>query len=403
MIGYVWPEPNSSAAGVHMLSMLRVYRKQGWQVEFATPAQKTDHMFDLSNEGITSKAIELNCDSFDDYIKNYEPAIVVFDRFMMEEQFGWRVEKNCPQALRILDTSDLQCLRQARHQTYKNNKEMSEKELFSDHAKREIASILRSDLSFVISDFEKELLINTFKVDESLLCHIPFLVDLPSIKKQTLSFDQRKNFICIGGFRHAPNWDSVLYLQSLWPKIRRRLPQAELHIYGSYPPPKASALHKPESGFHIKGWAESAEQVMESARVCLAPLRFGAGIKGKLLDAMLSQTPSVTTSIGSEGMHAEHQQWPGRVEDDDEKIIDAAIELYQDSEKWTEAQTYIDALLHERYDAEKLSIKIISRIESLLENIEEHRLQNFSGAMLRHHTMQSTKYMSQWIAEKNKS
>jgi O-antigen biosynthesis protein len=86
VIGYVWPEPNSSAAGYQMLAILRAYRQQGWQVAFATPAQKTDHMVELASEGVSSHEIVLNSDSFDDYIKLYQPDIVHFDRFMMEEQ-----------------------------------------------------------------------------------------------------------------------------------------------------------------------------------------------------------------------------------------------------------------------------------------------------------------------------
>ncbi|RKZ94976.1 MAG: glycosyltransferase, partial [Gammaproteobacteria bacterium] len=147
VIGYVWPEPNSSAAGSHMMSILRLYIQQNWQVEFATPSQPTEHMIDLESEGVSSKKIELNCDSFDRYIAQYQPDIVMFDRFMMEEQFGWRVEKNCPNALRILDTEDLQTLRHARHQAHKAQHKLTQAALFGDIAKREIAAILRCDIS----------------------------------------------------------------------------------------------------------------------------------------------------------------------------------------------------------------------------------------------------------------
>ncbi|MDG2391986.1 MAG: glycosyltransferase, partial [Thalassotalea sp.] len=77
VIGYVWPEPNSSAAGSHMMSILRLFVKQGWQVEFSTPSQPTDHMIDLESEGISSKNIQLNCDSFDSYISEYQPDLVL--------------------------------------------------------------------------------------------------------------------------------------------------------------------------------------------------------------------------------------------------------------------------------------------------------------------------------------
>ena len=400
VIGYVWPEPNSSAAGSHMLSLLRLFRQQGWQVEFATPAQPSEHMIDLAAEGVSSKSIALNCDSFDTYIQALQPEIVMFDRFMMEEQFGWRVEKNCPHALRILDTEDLQCLRQARHQALKANRTMSKADLFSDIAKREIAAILRCDLSLIISDFEMQLLQDTFKVDASLLLHVPFMVDLSTLPAQTLDFELRQHFMTIGNFRHAPNWDAVLHLQQLWPLIRQQLPQAELHIYGSYPPPKATALHNPKTGFLIKGWADDALTVMEQARVCLAPLRFGAGIKGKLLDAMIMQTPSVTTAIGSEGMHG-CQAWPGLISDSADTFVAAAVALYQDQKMWLAAQQHCHALLKWRYNGTALGERLIARLTALTANLDEHRIQNFIGSMLRHHSMKSTQYMSQWIATKN--
>ena len=231
IIGYVWPEPDSSAAGRHIMSILRAYTGQGWQVEFASPALPTEHMYDLSSEGVISRKITLNCDSFDAYVTDYQPDIVMFDRFMMEEQFGWRVEKHCPQAVRILDTEDLQCLRYARHQALKANREMTHEDLFSDLAKREIAAILRSDLTLIISGYEMDLLIDTFKLDVELLHHLPFMVALQAGSRETKGYEERKNFISIGNFRHAPNWDMVLTLRNIWPAIRNELPDAECHIY----------------------------------------------------------------------------------------------------------------------------------------------------------------------------
>ncbi|MBL1276939.1 MAG: glycosyltransferase [Ectothiorhodospiraceae bacterium] len=404
VIGYVWPEPASSAAGCHMMSILRLFKQQKWQVEFASPAQDSDHAIDLAQEGISRQSIALNCDSFDVYIEQFQPDIVLFDRFMMEEQFGWRVEKNCPNALKILDTEDLQCLRHARHLAYKNNCEMNQQDLFSDVAKREIAAILRCDFSLIISSVELQLLIDTFKVDPGLLHHLPFMVDLENLPHKTPTFSERQHFMSIGNFRHAPNWDMVLYLQSLWPairkKMRKELPNAELHIYGAYPPPKATALNNPKTGFLIKGWAEDVYTTMERYRLCLAPIRFGAGIKGKLLDAMISQTPSITTSLGSEGMHQD-EPWPGVVTDNMTDYVDSTVRLYDDENEWIKAQQYGVDLLHARYDSQRLGVELVSKITHTTDNLKQHRLNNFTGEMLKHHTMASTKYMSQWIAAKN--
>lgn len=401
VIGYVWPEPNSSAAGTHMMSLLNAFRAQNWQVEFATPALRTEHMVNLDDFGISSKSIALNCESFDDYVKAYAPDIVMFDRFMMEEQFGWRVDKHCPNALKILDTEDLQCLRNARHEAHKGEREFTTNDLHSDIAKREIAAILRCDLSLIISSYEMSLLNDVFKIEPSLLHHLPFMVDLNTLPTSTKTFEQRQHFMTIGNFRHAPNWDAVLYLQQIWPLIRKQLPKAELHIYGSYPPPKATALNNPKSGFLIKGWADNAFEVMQSARVCLAPLRFGAGIKGKLLEAMIMQTPSVTTNIGSEGMHNE-LPWPGKIANTAEDFANAAVEMYNNQSEFEQAQQDGNTLLNTLYDKAQLSAALIQKVDSISSDLNAHREKNFTGQMLKHHTMRSTQYMSQWIAEKNK-
>jgi len=402
VIGYVWPEPKSSAAGTHIMSIMRLFKANNYKVEFCTPCAISEHMIDLNDEGITSSSIELNSDSFDEYIKAYNPNIVLFDRFMMEEQFGWRVELNCPNALKILDTEDLQLLRNARHQALKENREVTKADLFSNLAKREISAILRCDISLIISSYEMQLLKDTFNIDSLLLHHLPFMVDLKTIPIKTKTYEEREHFMTIGNFRHAPNWDVVLYLQKIWPLIRKQLPKAQLHIYGSYPPPKATALNNPKTGFLIKGWADDAYEVMENSRVCLAPIRFGAGIKGKLLDAMIMQTPSATTSVGSEGMYDE-ENWPGFISDEIEEFVNKAVELYNNEKIWNEAKVNSSILLKSKYDADTLSKQLIEKIDEVYKNLEEHRLNNFTGAMLKHHTMASTKYMSQWIEEKNKN
>lgn len=406
VIGYVWPEPNSSAAGSHMLSLLRLFKNQSWDVTFASPAQETDHMSDLKSEAIQSLSITLNDSSFDRHISELNPDIVMFDRFMMEEQFGWRVEKNCPNALRILDTEDLQCLRNARHQAIKKNRAMVLSDLYSDLAKREIAAIYRSDLSLIISSYEIDLLQHQFNIPMQQIYHLPFMLDLENLTTNSADFDSRKNLMMIGNFRHAPNWDSVLQMQTLWPEIKRKLkdkgyPDVELHIYGSYPPPKATALHNPKTGFHIKGWANNAYDVMSNARLCLAPLRFGAGIKGKLLDAMVCRTPSITTEMGAEGMTAD-EHWPGEIAKDNSSFIQATVDHYTDKSLWDRKQRFSSEILNNHYDGNKTGPRLIQHIIQLKQNLPSHRLENFTGAMLNHHSMKSTQYMSQWIEAKNK-
>ena len=408
VIGYVWPEPASSAAGYRMLALLDTFRNRGWQVTFASPADKSIHRVDLPARGIREVNINLNCSSFDDFIRELQPDLVMFDRFMMEEQFGWRVEKYCPSAIRLLDTEDLSCLRHARHQACKHSGEVSiEVEptlLFSDHAKREVAAILRSDLTLMISQTEIELLTSVFKVDPALLHYTPFM--LSPLNTDHMSkvpeFEQRQHFLAIGNFRHAPNWDAVLWLkQSIWPLIRQQLPQAELHIYGAYPPPKATALHNPKQGFMVKGWADDAHEVMRQARINLAPLRFGAGLKGKLVDALACGTPSISTSVGAEGM-ADTGHWPTPVADTEQAFAAEAVALYTDEARWLHCQQQGFELHNRHFDFERHANALTTRLTQLQATLEQHRLNNFTGAMLRHHTLKSTQYMAQWIEAKQR-
>src|SRR5690606_20273 len=114
VIGYVWPEAVSSAAGSRMVQLLEFFISTGATVTFATTASPTPWKFDIEAMGISSTQIELNNPSFDGFLENLNPGLVVFDRFMMEEQFGWRVSKICPDAIKVLDTEDLHFLRNFR-------------------------------------------------------------------------------------------------------------------------------------------------------------------------------------------------------------------------------------------------------------------------------------------------
>ncbi|MCG7501880.1 glycosyltransferase family 4 protein [Tenacibaculum sp. Mcav3-52] len=403
IIGYVWVE-KTTGAGNRMLQLINVFKNHNYTITFATPAQKTENSLNLAELGIEEKSIELNSSSFDNFITELQPDVVLFDRFMMEEQFGWRVAEYCPKALRVLDTEDLHFLRKTRHQQLKKGKQFSTEALLkSDEAKREIAAILRCDMSLIISTYEMQLLKDVFKVDESLLYHLPFLLNSidEKVVKRWKSFEERQHFVFIGNFFHAPNVDAVLQLKTFWKTIRKQLPEAELHIYGAYATQQIQQLHKPKEGFIIKGFAEDALEVVKNARVVLAPIRFGAGIKGKLTEAMECGTPSVTTSIGAEGMY-DNLPWNGFIEDNFEKFANKAIELYTYDILWKKSQQKGIEIINSLYDKDKLGVSFIRGIKKIQENFEIHRTQNFLGSLLQHQTLQTTKFMSKWIEEKNK-
>ena len=404
IIGFVWPEPNSTAAGSRMLQLIDLFQKKCFNINFVCAASKTDKSFDLEKLNIQTFNSLLNDSSFDKLVKKISPDFVLFDRFLTEEQFGWRIAKNCPEAIRILDTEDLHFLRNARQIAYQNNEKVTLGYLTNDLAKREIASIYRCDLTLIISKYEMKLLKKTFKIDKSLLLYLPFLLN--KINLETISsypaFQDRSHFISIGNFKHEPNWDSVRYLKEvIWPIIHEKLPNAQLHIYGAYATEKVLQLNNIKEGFIVKGWAENAKDVFINSRVCLAPLRFGAGLKGKLIDAMQFGTPSVTTNIGAEAMH-NILPWNGFITDDPAEFALKSVELYTDEKLWENAQQNGIEIIKKCYSKEKYEKRLLNKIKEIQKNILAHRLLNFIGAMLLHHNLQSTKYMSKWIEEKNK-
>ncbi len=404
VIGYVWPEPNTTAAGCRMQQLLEAFITFGFQVTFASTASKTEYSLDLQQMGIREIPIQLNHSSFDEFVKELSPDIVLFDRFMVEEQFGWRVAEFAPNAIRILNTEDLHSLRKAREEAHKK-KESFTLQHWKNHPMtlREVASIYRCDLSLMISTYEIEILHATLNIPAELLCHLPFIVDISEISKDKLApFDARKGFVSIGNGKHAPNVDAVRILkQEIWPRIRKQLPEAEMHIYGAYLPQQLNEMHDPKTRFYVQGWTKDVDAILRNARVLLAPLQFGAGIKGKLLDAMKTGTPSVTTSIGAEGMHGD-LPWNGTITDDWDRFAQAAVDLHQNPTAWENAQQQGSKLLQTFYDKESLQTRLKERLQQLSKALQTHRRQNFIGKLLQHQTLASTKYMAKWIEEKNR-
>ncbi|WP_158979090.1 glycosyltransferase [Cellulophaga sp. L1A9] len=402
-IGVNWPEL-TTAAGTRIMQLLQVFLQNNVQVTFASTAAESQFTIDLQELNIVKAKIELNNPSFDVFISELQPDVVVFDRFIIEEQFGWRVAEHVPDAIRILDTEDVHSLRIIRQELFKKNSPFSASLwLQSDVAKRELASIYRCDLSLIISSFEMQILQEEAKIDPALLLHLPFMVHAVSEEQiaQYPNFLNRKDFICIGNGKHAPNVDAVLWLKTkIWPQIKKELPGANLHIYGSYLSQQVLQMHKPIEGFYIQGFTKNLKDTFTSAKLNLAPLRFGAGIKGKLLDSMRFGTPSITTAIGAEGM-ADNLPWNGAIATDEVDFVRKAVALYTKEEQWIEAQANGYKILKSNYDAVRLENQFVMILEKLQKNIILHRQNNIVGGLLQHQSMQSTKYMAKWIEAKN--
>ncbi|MDQ8003251.1 MAG: glycosyltransferase [Pedobacter sp.] len=397
-IGLVWPEPTSSAAGTRIIQLVQLFLANGDEVHFASAASKSDFSFDLESLGVINHEIKLNDSSFNDWLADLNPNIVVFDRFMIEEQYGWRVQQECPNALRILDTEDLHFLRHAKQQSIKHSTGL---DLYNDVTKRELASILRCDLSLIISQVEMDLL-KQFNISNQILYYLPFLEEPISSTEHWKTFEERKDFVFIGNYLHEPNWQTLQYLKiSVWPLLRKKLPEASLHIYGAYATEKVMQLQNVREKFFVRGRAEIARETIAQHRILLAPLLFGAGAKGKFIDAMQTGTPIASSAVGAEGM-ANGLDWAGIISDELQTFVNETVVLYHNKEAWQKAQQNGIKIINELYAKDKFEGEFLERIAEIEENLNKHRQQNFFGEILKHHTLQSTKYMSLWIEEKNK-
>ena len=393
IIGKVWPEPTSTAAGQRTYDVITSLKLGCWQVHFASAAQRGEYALDLEAIGVTTHEITVNDEAFDPWVEALAPQVVIFDRFMTEEQFGWRVAQYCPEAVRVLDTSDLHCLRLARERVIKSGEAL---ELKNEIALREIAAIYRSDLTLIISEFEMEILCDEFGINESLLAYWPFSLELYD---ERVLFKNRKNFILIGSFLHLPNLDAARWCKAeIWPLIRQQLPEAELHCYGSYGERYAAELHAPKSGFYFKGRAEDALATMSLYRVNLAPLRYGAGLKGKVFDGFQTSTPTVMTPIAAEGISTNFGWAHAAAED----FANAALQLYREPEAWRIRQCEERSLCQDRFDSADWLPRLAAIIQCVIGEKVQLREQNFIGKMLRHHQHRSTEFMSRWIEHKNK-
>ncbi|MFT6268224.1 MAG: glycosyltransferase involved in cell wall biosynthesis [Alphaproteobacteria bacterium] len=422
-VGFVWPEPTSSAAGQNILSYIETAKQYNWQVSFCSAAQTTPQTHDLLKLQVNVFPIQLNCNSFNEKMATLQPDIVIFDRYLSYEQFAWRAKQSCPEALLVLDAEDLHCLRAARHDLLKQRhkggsttafmqssditKSVNIPLLHNDIALREIACILQADITMVLSGFEKDLLINHFNVPKNQIALLPFILSqaLPSRLRENVSFEHKRDFVFIGNFRHAPNYHAVKILaEQCWPQIYKALhkqhPRVCCHIYGAYMSPKAKQLENKKLGFFVHGFAQDQFAVIKQARVMLAPISFGAGVKGKLLDAMQCSTPSITTPLGIEGITA--NAWAGEVANTIDEFIAASVLQYTNEEKWQISCQNGYEILDKDYAFEHNSAQFIHTMETKLATINTDRQGNFLQSLLGHHQFQASKYMSQWIEAKNK-
>ena len=147
-----------------------------------------------------------------------------------------------------------------------------------------------------------------------------------------MPFSLRRDYLFIGGFQHRPNIDAVLFfVQKIYPLVSEHLRDAKFYIIGDKPPPEVVGLATER--IVVAGFQRDIRPFFDTVRLSVAPLRFGAGVKGKINQSMAFGVPVVATSLAVEGMDlADHQDI--LITDEPEDFARALIELYQSEELW---------------------------------------------------------------------
>lgn len=415
----VWPEPTSSAAGVRLDYLIRLFIREGFELHLSSNAEQGPYsaLYEDLN-GVYRYKLDPNSSETSDKLAQINPDVVVFDRYPTEEQFSWHVMEACPHAIRILDTEDLHGLRRARQLTleklenkgalshlYVAEHDIKPTSIYNPIALREMVSMYRSDLSLVVSDVELSYAQKYYGIPIAQLMHLPILSSRLLEQFRPLTNDRSSHACFIGNFKHAPNRDAVHFLRyQLWPHIYRALSDqgdtnSECHIYGAYMDATIERLHEPSIGFYMKGRVDDVYSTMATYRVLLAPLRFGAGVKGKILDAISMELPVVTTPIGNEGLsvHLDGKFFPGYVAKTVEEFKQSAVKCLSSSaqNRWD----FPDHIkLEQRLDTE-YGNAFISRVKDWIKG--KNRIPHPTKLMLEQNSQLAHRYLSKYIQLKN--
>lgn len=320
--------PDQDAGSVRMLNLLRILRDEGHHVTFIADNLDGNPKYAAM---LTRMGVEVLYGRFAGSVRKVlrdrGPTLdaIVFCRHYIATQYVNSVRSLAPRAQIIFDTVDLHFVREEREAQLLGNAAMVRSAALT--RAKELSVIEKSDVTIVVSSVEKTLLA---KIKPAARIDIISLINTPISVATPLA--ERKGILFIGGFRHAPNVDAIQwYVSAVLPLVRQLLPDVVTTVVGSNMPDEIGALR--QDGLQILGFVEGTDPLLRSARVSIAPLRYGAGIKGKINEAMNYGIPVVATQCAVEGMQLED----GRdvlVADDANDFAQAIVRLHTDSTLW---------------------------------------------------------------------
>ncbi|QQM31258.1 glycosyltransferase [Martelella lutilitoris] len=344
-----FPQPNVSAGEKATFGILKDLVMIGFDVTFIPIDMKSrsPYLQDLDDMGVRVITRERGFQRGSDYLRLEGHRFGVFYVFRIDvfEQTIEHIRNASPNARVIFHAPDLNFLREFRGAELSRDSEALKRA--KNIKQRELSVMRKADHNVLVSPAELPYLVN--EIPAARFSVFPALYS--PIDRHSKSFAERKHIFFLGGFGHSPNVDAAIWFVSkIWPAIHAALPDVEFHILGSEAPQEIIDLAD-EPGVRFVGYVEDIESAMSRYRLAVAPLNYGAGIKGKVGASMGCGIPTVCTSIAAEGMHIENDIHTF-VADTPSPFADAVIKLYPDHELWDKFSKNGRRLVEENFSCE---------------------------------------------------
>ncbi|WP_235577664.1 glycosyltransferase [Rhodanobacter sp. Root480] len=318
------PEPTRDSGSLRLHAILQLLDAQGWSTSFIPDDGRA------SSREIAALG-ELGCETSLESVPawlrrhGHELHAVILCRHTVAGQYAELVRRDAPKAKLLFDTVDLHFLREQRAAEHGGSSMLAHQAAASQRS--ELALIARSDVSFVVSPHEKALLAELVPQAQ-----VELLSNIHPVHGCGQPFAGRADLLFIGGYGHPPNSDAIRWIASeILPRLRQVMPDIRLHVFGDMPDTARRELDTP--GLELHGRVADLTPWMDSCLASLAPLRFGAGVKGKINLSMSHGLPVIATTIAVEGM----QLGDGTnvlVADDAAAFTDAVQRLAHDEALW---------------------------------------------------------------------
>jgi glycosyltransferase involved in cell wall biosynthesis len=364
MMDAFFPRPDQDSGSVDQVNFIRIFQALGFKVHYVGVMEFNNAVLpELEKYVNILEEMGVQCIRADgyDYIEDYmflnSEKIKLF--FNSRVNFGGAyisaARKICPEAKIIFNTVDLHYIRERREAEVRGNGDLAKKA--GETQLIELAAARSADAVIVVSTTEYE----TLKSQEAgLNCAVvPLIRDFE--RSEVPGLANRTNIAFVGSFQHRPNIDAVIhFLDEIWPQIVSRQPEIRFAVVGSSMPD--SFRDRRDVNVDFVGFVEDLEEFLLSIRLTVAPLRFGAGAKGKVISSMGCGAPCVVSQIASEGMGFE----------DGEDIIvaelgpafaDAVLKLYNDRELWSHVSSAGLAAVKKQHSMER-GISLITQVLS---------------------------------------